>query len=517
MFRNNSLLQLHRDKYPFVRRRHSLEVYFIIAAIFFQPVFAQQKTPIEIKTYPARDGAGARILLDGREIGRIEDDGTRIVELPFGTKGTLKVIKEGHEESSRWISVEALGLKFDFQLKKIIPPDDEVQKQKPRENYTLFISSTPGAMVYLNESRYGVIDGSGTISIRNLAPGKYKIKIKKEGKKTETREIQIPNTSGNSIVAQLGDRTYPHLSLAVIFFVILIVVFFFAFARNIANRGKVRFDRYIIESVIGRGGMATIYRARDTVSRHVVALKIIDAAFLTDADMIKKFIREGLAISEINKDFPQAPVVKVLNYGRENNKTKGRPFIAMEYLRGPNLLSIIQSRRPLTLRFIYSVIEQIARALSAAHSKGFYHRDITPDNIIVVSNNPERPVIKLIDFGVARHEYTAVGTLDGSISGKPPYMSPEQCRGEKVDGRSDQYSLGILLYTLLDGHPPFVSKNPFEVMKHHEESPVPPLKHPISDEVRAILGKMLSKKRSERFRTMEEFLPAFQKVVKESR
>jgi serine/threonine-protein kinase len=144
------------------------------------------------------------------------------------------------------------------------------------------------------------------------------------------------------------------------------------------------------------------------------------------------------------------------------------------------------------------IVGGVARALHPAHAAGIYHRDLTPDNVILIDQPKGGFGLRLIDFGVARHEYTSHGTLDGSIAGKPPYMSPEQCQGIAVDGRSDIYALGVMLYSLLNGSPPFTHTNPLEVMRMHKEEEV---SYPafMPNPVVQFLRRALAKNREERF------------------
>ena len=246
--------------------------------------------------------------------------------------------------------------------------------------------------------------------------------------------------------------------------------------------------------------------------KNEIALKILDDRLLRDRDLIHKFSREGSGLSLLNKKFHDAPIVKIYRYGRENSAPYGRPFIAMELIKGPSLLDLINRKKNFSLSYSINLIKHVAHALSAAHALGIYHRDVSPDNIIIVRNNPNFPLIKLIDFGVAKHEYVDVGTLDGTISGKPPYMSPEQCRGEKVDGRSDIYSLGIIFYTMLTGDPPFASKNPLEVMYLHEHKPMPPLPIHVPERIRKIVSKMLEKQKAKRYQTIKGLIEDLNKL-----
>jgi serine/threonine-protein kinase len=267
--------------------------------------------------------------------------------------------------------------------------------------------------------------------------------------------------------------------------------------RRVTTR---RIDRYEVREQIGRGGMATIYKGLDTTRRGAapVAIKVMDDSHLTDPDLVHKFLREGEILKQLNEADPEAPLVRVLHYGRAGGDS-GRPFIAMELVEGEDLLKHLRRRGRLPQKEAARIVAGVARALVPAHAAGVYHRDLTPDNVILTSQPRGGYALRLIDFGVARHEYTSHGTLDGSIAGKPPFMSPEQCQAIPVDGRSDIYSLGVMLYALLAGAPPFVNRNPLEVMRMHKEEPVSfPADFPPS--ARVILEKALAKDRNKRQR-----------------
>jgi len=492
-------------------------IFFIIVTISILS-FAKY-SDILVKTEPSIEAA--EIFLDNNKVGITGKDGKLYIpDVPIGDH-SIRVIKKGYSEFGMDFKLGKYGPKqIIVTLTKTISDKGRIIKPLKGSYEELDVTlecNKKNAEVYLDGRYIGAINSLGKIEFK-ASSGRHTIEVMKKGFSTVKQNIYIQSQKSTKFRIDLtGSRRGSDDSLFIIILFIIFGMSFFVLIyvliKNIISRGRIRFDRYVIHNIIGRGGMATIYKAKDITSGQFVALKILDSAFLNDRDLVRKFIREGWAVSEINKDFPEAPVVKVYHYGRENNRTKGRPFIAMEYLQGQNLLSYIRTKRPLNINFVYKVIKQIAKALDAAHQKGIYHRDVTPDNIIVVRNDLINPIIKLIDFGVARHEYTAVGTLDGSIAGKPPYMSPEQCRGEKVDRRSDIYSLGILFYTLLNGSPPFVSRNPFEVMKAHEQTPVPPLTRNVPDGIKTVLYKMLRKNKQERFRSLNEFLKNFQKVT----
>ncbi|MCX5842194.1 MAG: protein kinase [Deltaproteobacteria bacterium] len=372
----------------------------------------------------------------------------------------------------------------------------------------------PGVDVIIDGQPAGLTDANG-VYFTGITIGQHEIEIRKVGFVGQRKTVFVNSdlTQTEKFVMQL--QVAPELSGSNVLIIVLVLALLFLIiiativilrTRSRLGKDQGKFDRYSIRGIIGRGGMATIYRAKDTKTGKMVALKVMDVGYLTDADLVTKFMREGRTIEEINREFPEAPLVRVFRYGRESNKTYGRPFIAMEILSGQDLLKLFKAKGRFSMDFVISVVKQVGEALKPAHVKGIYHRDVSPDNIIVVKNDAHSPVIRLIDFGVARHEYTSAGTLDGSISGKPPYMSPEQCRGEKVDGRSDIYSLGVIFYTFITGNPPFISRNPLEVMKHHERTPVPPLPSDVPTRVKAIIFKMLEKDPVRRYQSVNDLL-----------
>jgi len=232
-----------------------------------------------------------------------------------------------------------------------------------------------------------------------------------------------------------GDAVIIAVLVGVIALFMAVIVGIIAYLWSSRHKGLLFHNHYVIRDVIGRGGMATIYSARDRQAGRQVALKIMDPGLVRDIGLLAKFLREGEVLRMINQKHPQAPIVRVLDFGREGNRPGGRPFIAMELLHGEDLMELIRKQGRVPAGEAVWVVEQVLDALEAAHGEGVYHRDLTPDNIFLT--NGKARALKLIDFGVARHEYTSAGTMDGSITGKPPYMSPEQCRGEKTDARSD--------------------------------------------------------------------------------
>ncbi|HSO34507.1 MAG TPA: serine/threonine-protein kinase, partial [Labilithrix sp.] len=226
--------------------------------------------------------------------------------------------------------------------------------------------------------------------------------------------------------------------------------------RAIAG-GKLR-----IEGVIGAGGVGSVYRAAHRDLRIPVAVKVLHHHFQQDIEFCNRFHAEALAASGL--DHPN--LVRVLDFGQEPD---GLLYLAMEHLDGLALSDVLRDRRPLSLERIVSIMMQVCAGLAHAHARGIVHRDVKPDNIVLVANEDDdgRPheIVKVCDFGIAlaqadRSDATAV-------VGTPDYMSPEQCRGEALDGRSDVYSCGIMLYELATGRMPFVAATPLALLNRH--------------------------------------------------
>jgi len=486
------------------------KIIFVLLSLLFLTLlgYSQEKGLLRVITNPPVPDA--EVFLDGNKIGELGRDGTKIwTNIGVGTH-QLRIRKQGYNPYIRTINIDA-GLTHteSISLNPI--------SYKRTENITILKieCNIGGADVIIDGKKRGVTTFEGRFIISNFPVGRHRIKIEKKNYRTFTKNINITEKykgTTYSLTANLSQKTGDPRTLMIVSLIVIISIvvlgLIFVLFRVISSFKVIsgRFDQYSIKELVGRGGMSNVYKAQDMNDKKEVALKIMDDRFLKDRDLINKFRNEGKGLSLINQKYPQVPVVKIFRFGKEDSSPHGRPFLAMEFLKGPSLLSLINKKKKFTLRFIINVIKQTATALDAAHSVGIFHRDLSPDNIIVTKNSPNFPLIKLIDFGVAKHEYVDVGTLDGTISGKPPYMSPEQCRGKKVDARSDIYSLGIIFYALLTGNPPFASQNPLQVMHCHEKEPVPGLPNTVPETIRRIVYKMLSKDKKKRFQTMKELI-----------
>jgi serine/threonine-protein kinase PpkA len=251
---------------------------------------------------------------------------------------------------------------------------------------------------------------------------------------------------------------------------------------------------YRILRQLGRGGMATVYLAIQQSVDREVALKIMNPALLADPNFGERFLREARIAAKLH----HRHVVGVHDVGKHGDVH----YIAMEHLGGGPILR--RDGQPRDVVFALRVVREIATALGYAHAKGFVHRDIKPDNILLREDGSA----VLTDFGIARAADSATRmTRTGAVIGTPHYMSPEQARGRTVDGRADLYSLGVVLYEMLVGRVPFHAEDSLAVGIMHITEPPPPLPEGLSA-LQPMLDVMLAKKPEERYQTGEEMTAA---------
>ena len=266
-----------------------------------------------------------------------------------------------------------------------------------------------------------------------------------------------------------------------------------------------KFSRYEIREELGIGGMATVYHAYDPMFERDVALKVLKRELLADMQLRDRFERETKIIARLE----HAAIVPVHDVGYDN----GQLFYVMRYMAGGSLSERIEGG--LSLSEIAYIIIRIAAALDYAHGKGIVHRDLKPANILFDENN--NPYIS--DFGIAKFAEAATKITSSGIIGTPRYMSPEQARGDAADGRSDLYSLGIILFEMLSGKTPFEATTPLAMaFKHAMEAPPSILKiNPnLPEDIAAVLEKALAKQPEDRYSTCAEFTKAFLEVFPEA-
>ena len=234
-----------------------------------------------------------------------------------------------------------------------------------------------------------------------------------------------------------------------------------SFSELVTDPNSKTFGRYEILEELGRGGMGVVYRARDPHINRIVAIKSVPLVGLppdVQNEYRERFAREAEAAGRLS----HPGIVTIFDVG-EDSETRS-PYIVMEFVKGQSLESA-----QLSAFDAVRVVQEIADALDTAHSQGIVHRDLKPSNILLTDDGRS----KIADFGIARLDLSEL-TTTGQVLGTPAFMSPEQLRGEPVDGRSDLFSLGVILYTLLTGHRPFQGNSVYTVsykVVHHE--PVP--------------------------------------------
>ena len=261
-----------------------------------------------------------------------------------------------------------------------------------------------------------------------------------------------------------------------------------------------RIGKYRIDGVLGSGAMGVVYKAYDADIARIVALKTIRHELLDgmqEADIVARFRNEAQASGRL----VHPNIVAVYDFGTYNNTT----YIAMEYVDGTPLNAFLVKDVPMDLAASITCITQLLRALDYAHARGVVHRDIKPANILITGDAQ----VKITDFGIAKIESSTL-TQVGAVIGTPSYMSPEQFKGEPVDGRSDLFAVGIVLYQMLTGVRPF--SGPASTVMHqiiHENPPRPserqPALHPAFD---AVLARAMAKRVEDRYPSAQAFLDA---------
>jgi eukaryotic-like serine/threonine-protein kinase len=254
-------------------------------------------------------------------------------------------------------------------------------------------------------------------------------------------------------------------------------------------------DRYEIRSLLGTGGMASVYLGTDRVLDRPVAVKVLARQFAGDASFVERFRREAQAAAALN----HPNVVSVYDTGDDGDVH----YIVMEYVQGRTLADVIRDEGPLLPQRAAEIAEGVAAALAFAHRAGLVHRDVKPANVMITPTGD----VKVMDFGIARAQTGDSLTRTESVLGTATYFSPEQAKGEGVDARSDIYALGCVLWEMLAGRPPFTGDTAVTVaMKHVRDEPAPPssVNPDVPPPLDAITLKALAKNPSNRYQTASE-------------
>jgi serine/threonine-protein kinase len=268
---------------------------------------------------------------------------------------------------------------------------------------------------------------------------------------------------------------------------------------------------------IGSGGMGAVYKAEQPEMRRYVAVKILHPRYLSRPDLVSRFRREARAMSHLS----HPNTARVFLYGQLED---GACYFVMEYLAGRNLAQTVRAEGPMDVTRAVNIMVQVCGALEEAHRQGIVHRDLKPENVFLTTQGGIADYPKVLDFGLAKvteremRPGSLILTQEGMVFGTPEFMSPEQARGEKLDGRSDIYSLGVIMYELLTGKLPFDAAQPMEfIQKHIKEPPIPLAKRAPNREwppgLWEALEKSLAKKPADRFQTANELAQALKNVL----
>jgi len=273
--------------------------------------------------------------------------------------------------------------------------------------------------------------------------------------------------------------------------------------RNFAstlNPGTVLGGKYVVRSKLGGGGMGQIFLALQKPINRPVAVKMLHPRYVSDDEVRSRFLREARAASQL----AHPNTITIYDFGRAGDDLH---FIAMEYVEGMSLESLVEEEGTLPVERVVPLVVQVAQSLGEAHGKGIIHRDLKPDNIMITGVGTKKERVKVLDFGIAKLTDHTKGLTDtGSVFGTPGYMAPEQAKSGEVDHTCDFYALTCCLYQALTGETPYGGSSPFEIMMKHQTSPVPSLGEGFPEGLDAFVESGMAKEAADRPQSADTYI-----------
>lgn len=269
--------------------------------------------------------------------------------------------------------------------------------------------------------------------------------------------------------------------------------------------GTVVADRYKVEVLLGQGAMGAVYRAQHIHMQKAVALKVLHQSMSSNQEVVRRFEREAIAAGRV--EHPN--VATATDFGRLKD---GSFYLVLEFIDGKSLGQLMEETGPMPVERACRITGQIAAALSAAHAAGIVHRDLKPENVMLPQGDHEGDIVKVLDFGMAKLQQADSSetklTMHGAVYGTPQYMAPEQASGQDVDQRADLYAVGLMLYEMLAGKPPFEADQMMALLLKHMTEKVPPLPSTVPRPIAKLVMSLLEKKPEDRPQSAAEVLDA---------
>ncbi|MCK5594859.1 serine/threonine protein kinase [bacterium] len=264
-----------------------------------------------------------------------------------------------------------------------------------------------------------------------------------------------------------------------------------------------KFGKYIVQDIVKFGGMSQIYKAIDPATKEVVAIKILHPGKMNHRT-INGFVQEAKMLEKLN----HPNIIQVIDFGKE----EGTLYTVMEYINGKDLKKLLLHKKIKGFQEKYDIILQIGRGLDYLHENNIIHKDIKPENILILKNNE----VKIIDFGLAHYDRLRIFTHNHFIDGTPTYMSPEQIKKEHIDTRTDIYSFGILIYEMLTGRVPYQGNDKNAIMRAHINIHTRPRSisyydSSISKNTENCVMKTIEKNPNKRYQTVSEMILDFRR------